>query len=400
MVPLDCERLFSDLTSVPVLFTWLVPRSGDHLPATLIHHGLVRGIGEPPEHIGAEVSRGEVTRVFRDAMSDAGTGVIRRWTVWTAVTLATMWKRQGTATNRWTRACNRWVILVSLFSIAWLGYEPTADLVNRSGRWPCTYELFWVVGDRSWVEFVSGTAGATSSRWSSARSGGGSGVPARSPTYCWERCDVGIALLVRRGIYVVVEVTATGGVAGLRGPAGKLVARWQAVATAAVAVVVLAVVCRVCGLRVYPIDREDASIHSCCGMLCTWTRPGFGRCRCSGDCDRPRPSSPSRTAPRPVFGSVDSRRCRCGGWCVRRRESSVRVVLRACGVNPAARMSATNIRVSYFLAASDGFSPTLLLEPLDRSARIVHAELTAATGFEERNTRPRCRSTTEVQQTR
>ena len=93
LVPSD-TRFRTDLTSVPWLFTWLVPRTGRHLPAALLHDGLVGGADEPPSYVSEEghvVARDEADRVFRDAMGDLGTGVVRRWLVWAAVTVATIY---------------------------------------------------------------------------------------------------------------------------------------------------------------------------------------------------------------------------------------------------------------------------------------------------------------------
>lgn len=47
----------SDLTSVPALFTWLVPRTGFHLPAALVHDGLVQDPGKPLSYLGPSVTR-------------------------------------------------------------------------------------------------------------------------------------------------------------------------------------------------------------------------------------------------------------------------------------------------------------------------------------------------------
>src|SRR5262245_34215965 len=40
-VPPPNEKFTTDLASVPSLLTWLVPKSGAHLPAALIHDGLI-----------------------------------------------------------------------------------------------------------------------------------------------------------------------------------------------------------------------------------------------------------------------------------------------------------------------------------------------------------------------
>lgn len=85
----------NDLSSVPRPVSWVVPVVGAHLPASLLHDALVVGDGEPPTHDGPQVSREEADRIFRDAMRHSGTPRIRRWLVWAAVSLATMWTTRG-----------------------------------------------------------------------------------------------------------------------------------------------------------------------------------------------------------------------------------------------------------------------------------------------------------------
>ena len=95
----------TDLTSTPALFTWLVPKTGAHLPAALVHDALVAGGGEPSYDSteGHTIDRVEADRVFRDAMADTGTGVVRRWIVWTAVTAATIFVPGGLPrSSAWT----------------------------------------------------------------------------------------------------------------------------------------------------------------------------------------------------------------------------------------------------------------------------------------------------------
>lgn len=244
LVPRDCATFYSDLTSVPGVFTWLVPKSGVHLPAALIHDGLVRAEGAEPDHLGADISRVEADRVFRDAMADSGTGVIRRWIVWTAVTLATMWAQQGTAGSARLRAYYRWVMVGTLGSIAWLGYQATADLVDRSGRWWCTYELVWIGGDEWWQELLSGAVGAVviplalSLLWGRfQRAGAIAGVMLGGLFH------VSLALLALSGLYVVLEALATHGWSGVRRLGGRAVARWRAVVGVGVLVAVVVVAC-------------------------------------------------------------------------------------------------------------------------------------------------------------
>ena len=76
LVPADAG-FRTDLTSVPALFTWLVPKTGAHLPAALLHDALVAGRDDPASYASTEghvVDRVEADRVFRDAMADTGTG--------------------------------------------------------------------------------------------------------------------------------------------------------------------------------------------------------------------------------------------------------------------------------------------------------------------------------------
>jgi Protein of unknown function (DUF1353) len=246
LVPRDCATFYSDLTSVPALFTWLVPKSGDHLPAALIHDGLVRGEGRPPDHLGADMSRVEADRVFRDAMADSGTGVVRRWIVWAAVTLATIWAGQGTAATGRMRAYYRWVMVATLGSIAWLGYQATADLVDRSGRWWCTYELPWIRGDAWWEELLTGAVGAVavplvlSVLWGRFRRAG-----AIAGVMLGALFHVSIALVLLSGVYLVLEAVVTDGWSGLRRLGGQVASQWRALAAVGAAVAALVAICNV-----------------------------------------------------------------------------------------------------------------------------------------------------------
>jgi Protein of unknown function (DUF1353) len=78
IVPADTATFGTDLTSVPVMFQWLVPSIGVHLPAALIHDGLVYSRAEGKTFVGPDVTREQADRIFRDAMRDLGTPLIRR----------------------------------------------------------------------------------------------------------------------------------------------------------------------------------------------------------------------------------------------------------------------------------------------------------------------------------
>lgn len=153
VVPADRDRFRSDLTSVPHLFTWLVPRTGVHLPAALVHDGLVRDDDEPISHLGPVVSREEADRIFRDAMGDLGTTLVRRWLMWTAVTLATV--REGIRPAAYFRT----VVYGTIAVIVTLGVLATIDLFDAS-LFGWRVELPWM-GDRPVrQELVGGALGA------------------------------------------------------------------------------------------------------------------------------------------------------------------------------------------------------------------------------------------------
>ena len=160
LVPADAG-FRTDLTSVPALFTWLVPKTGAHLPAALLHDALVAGRGDPTSYVstdGHEVDRVEADRIFRDAMADTGTGVIRRWIVWTAVTVATIFVGRAVP---WTPARHwsyRVAAAVTIVTVLYLGYASTGDLFDRS--WIGAIDVPWM-GDRSWwAEIAGGLSGA------------------------------------------------------------------------------------------------------------------------------------------------------------------------------------------------------------------------------------------------
>ncbi len=155
LVPAD-DGFRTDLTSVPWLFTWLVPKTGAHLPAALLHDGLVGGADGPASYVSSEghvVTRDVADRVFRDAMADTGTGPVRRWVVWSAVTAATI----AVGSEAWSRG--RWwryrvAAGSTLLVVLLVGTLATLDLVDAGVALPWMGHRPW------WAELVGGAAGA------------------------------------------------------------------------------------------------------------------------------------------------------------------------------------------------------------------------------------------------
>ena len=140
-VPRNKATFVTDLTSVPQMFTWLVPRTGSHLAAALVHDALTPPFseGELPDWTGpAAVSQVQADRVMRDGMRDLGTPRIRRWLVWSAISIPTAYK-----VNRVQGV----LAYLSLVAIAVIGWFATVDLFDQ-GAW-----LFWM-GTRPWNEEV------------------------------------------------------------------------------------------------------------------------------------------------------------------------------------------------------------------------------------------------------
>lgn len=162
LVPADPVTFRTDLTSVPALFTWLVPRTGAHLPAALLHDGLVAGGAQDPVSYvssdGHEIDRVQADRVFRDAMADTGTGLVRRWIVWTAVTAATLVLGRQVPWRRLVTWRYRVAVVATVAVVLYLGYSATADLFDVA--WPGAVPVPWMPEGPWWRELTGGVAGA------------------------------------------------------------------------------------------------------------------------------------------------------------------------------------------------------------------------------------------------
>lgn len=150
IVPADLRRFRTDLTSVPRFFTWLVPTTGPHLPAAILHDGLVHRPDEPATYLaGTVVDRVTADRIFRSALHDLGTSWLRRWLVWTAVAVATM--TTGPLARTWR---GRLAVALTVAAVAVGGTLATVDLFD------CRSIVPWMADRPAWVEVATGAAGA------------------------------------------------------------------------------------------------------------------------------------------------------------------------------------------------------------------------------------------------
>lgn len=146
VVPANLEDFTTDLASIPWFFAWLVPGLGTHLPAVILHDGLVRAEGALPDHRGPDVSREEADHILRDAMACLGVPKIRRWIMWTAVIIATAWTAMR-PTWRW-----RGLVAGTLATIIGLGVLATLDLFDVVDVLPWMGTAPW------WRELLGGAA--------------------------------------------------------------------------------------------------------------------------------------------------------------------------------------------------------------------------------------------------
>lgn len=141
VVPADLEEFRTDLASVPGVFTWLVPRSGDFTPAAVLHDAIIY----PGQYRGPAVDRHEADRIFREAMIGLGTGRVRAWLMWAAVAIGTLW-------NSGLRGRVQVVGLLGVVAV--IGVLATLDLFDIWNTLP------WM-GDRPWWgELIGGALGA------------------------------------------------------------------------------------------------------------------------------------------------------------------------------------------------------------------------------------------------
>lgn len=72
----------TDLASVPPYLWWFVASHGRHTRPAIMHDQLIYGD-----------DRTEADRLFRVSLDEVGVSFLRRWLMWAAVSLATMWEQ-------------------------------------------------------------------------------------------------------------------------------------------------------------------------------------------------------------------------------------------------------------------------------------------------------------------
>lgn len=158
LVPKDPSTFVTDLASVPSIFAWLVPRTGAHLRAALVHDALLEQRGEGLAYVGPAMPAEEAHRVFREGLADSDVGLVRRWLMWTAVMLASMLNGRGAGWS--TAELWRWRITVvgTLLLVALLGVLSTLDVLDVAV--PLIGGVPWTGDGQWWVRLGTGAAGA------------------------------------------------------------------------------------------------------------------------------------------------------------------------------------------------------------------------------------------------
>jgi hypothetical protein len=157
LVPASSKDPFvTDLLSVPRSLTWLIPRYGMYTKAAVLHDYLCQTVGKEtievyptpataakraaapgePQIIRLE-DRSDADEIFRLAMTELGVPWARRWLMWSAVNLATLW------TSLWpgrsSKPVLRWIGRAVLVAVPLAGVLLLrafgGDWFVRSGDW-------------------------------------------------------------------------------------------------------------------------------------------------------------------------------------------------------------------------------------------------------------------------
>ncbi len=161
----------TDLASIPSFFTWLVPKDGAHTPAALLHDTLIDGtVGvDYDTSDGQQITERHADYLFREAMRNSGVGVIRRWLMWSAVSMKTLCVRRGKGSfwrnARWGRVLPVGAAFIVALVLAFVMALDVPDLINSEKIFDereCLHWLSWfdVFGERAWWSEILRGVGA------------------------------------------------------------------------------------------------------------------------------------------------------------------------------------------------------------------------------------------------
>jgi Protein of unknown function (DUF1353) len=120
----------TDLASVPPWLWWFIASHGKHTRAALLHDHLI-DVPEVPDD--------RADRLFRVALEEADVHFVRRWLMWTAVSLASVARRQG----GWS--------LIGAFALNLLGLFGAA--------------IWWLAGGPVWTGIAAAVLGLAGFIW-------------------------------------------------------------------------------------------------------------------------------------------------------------------------------------------------------------------------------------------
>jgi hypothetical protein len=101
----------TDLASVPIGLSWLIPRYGRYTRAAVLHDYLWET---------NVVSKSDADGIFRRVLRELGVSALRRWTMWSAVRLASITKHhgaKGTPLKHWLSLLVLWPTLIAFIAI-------------------------------------------------------------------------------------------------------------------------------------------------------------------------------------------------------------------------------------------------------------------------------------------
>jgi uncharacterized protein DUF1353 len=140
----------TNLASVPRWLWWFVASYGLHTKAALLHDQLV---DEP------DLDRDKADHVFRRALEESKVRWMRRWLMWTAVSLATMLLKRPARFAAFVALLVAFVVLLAAWLLGWLPWWPALAVfllgfVFRK-RWPLAVVGLLLIAGPTVLVFVS-----------------------------------------------------------------------------------------------------------------------------------------------------------------------------------------------------------------------------------------------------